>query len=701
MAEKHKIVADEVARKAFATSFRGFDQYQVRAFLGEVAAELAATQERERSLRTALAVAEERAKPVEAAEADLDLVLGQETGKVLQAAHHAAAEIRSRAEEQVGRMVREANDEAARLRKEAETVLGVRTAEADAAAREITEEAAARAAEELETAQARGREMVAEAQEVRERVLRDMARRRKLAHQQLERLLAGRERLLAAYEVVRGNLDDATGELTVAEAEARLAAQAVAEPDDGDEEPMAALEAEVAAARAAGLTVEVRPAGDSDHPVGADAGLDTNGVPAAEPPAVDEATEPPAPPAEVGAARDEPPDEPRVGPAEERRTSALRILRRRAEVVPVPGRVVAETSAHHPVAPADEHEGVRIIPADPEAPAGQAHTGGLTLVPEEEPAPASPAGVDQEAEPAKAPASGSAEGPAEAVRPPDEEAPAPVEPADAGPEVTPEPAKAEPGVDDLFSRLRASRAAAVAEAQVFLGADDSGTTPTAPADEAVVADRADDEALIDGRDAAVEPAERALGRALKRSLADEQNEVLDTLRRHRGAPVLADLLPDADDHAARHAKVATAPLVEAAEAGRAGAGGPVAVDDLAGALANEVVTALRGRVDRALADAGGDDDALVQAISAGYREWKSSRLEALVGHHVLAAHERGRYDALDGPARWVVDRTGGCGPDCDDNALAGPTPKGSAFPTGHRHPPAHPGCRCLVAPPIP
>ena len=48
--------------------------------------------------------------------------------------------------------------------------------------------------------------------------------------------------------------------------------------------------------------------------------------------------------------------------------------------------------------------------------------------------------------------------------------------------------------------------------------------------------------------------------------------------------------------------------------------------------------------------------------------------------------------------RWVV---GGAGPacaDCDDNALAGTVATGEEFPTGHRHPPAHAGCRCLVVP---
>jgi hypothetical protein len=48
--------------------------------------------------------------------------------------------------------------------------------------------------------------------------------------------------------------------------------------------------------------------------------------------------------------------------------------------------------------------------------------------------------------------------------------------------------------------------------------------------------------------------------------------------------------------------------------------------------------------------------------------------------------------------RWVVDDIDGPCPDCDDNALAGPTPLGQPFPTGQVAPPAHPGCRCVLAP---
>ena len=46
--------------------------------------------------------------------------------------------------------------------------------------------------------------------------------------------------------------------------------------------------------------------------------------------------------------------------------------------------------------------------------------------------------------------------------------------------------------------------------------------------------------------------------------------------------------------------------------------------------------------------------------------------------------------------QWIPLAVGRCA-DCDDNAFE-PTVKGEAFPTGQAHPPAHPGCRCLLAP---
>src|SRR5688500_520408 len=134
MSDDQPIGADDVARKHFATAFRGFDQYEVRAFLAQVAAELASLHERERSLRERLAEALERPVQRPVGEDELEAALGVETTRVLHAAREAAAEIRAKAEESVARLLREANDEAGRLRGEAETVPARRTEEADDAA---------------------------------------------------------------------------------------------------------------------------------------------------------------------------------------------------------------------------------------------------------------------------------------------------------------------------------------------------------------------------------------------------------------------------------------------------------------------------------------------------------------------------------------------------------------------------------------
>jgi hypothetical protein len=67
---------------------------------------------------------------------------------------------------------------------------------------------------------------------------------------------------------------------------------------------------------------------------------------------------------------------------------------------------------------------------------------------------------------------------------------------------------------------------------------------------------------------------------------------------------------------------------------------------------------------------------------------------------VFGAFGRGLYVALPegASARWLVDDGGVPCPDCDDDALAGAVTKGEPFPTGPCHPPAHPGCRCLLVP---
>jgi len=85
-------------------------------------------------------------------------------------------------------------------------------------------------------------------------------------------------------------------------------------------------------------------------------------------------------------------------------------------------------------------------------------------------------------------------------------------------------------------------------------------------------------------------------------------------------------------------------------------------------------------------------------VGAAFREWRGERVERLAGDYATQAFSAGVTAAGgDGKVRWVVTSASGCS-DCEDNALAGAVSASETYPTGHAHPPAHSGCRCLVAP---
>jgi hypothetical protein len=524
--------------------------------------------------------------------------------------------------------------EADELRREAETEVELRRAEGrklvDAMRREAERErdvmlaegerarSEAEAAGEQIRASARdqGRRLVGEAQAVRERMLADLARRRRTAREQLERLNGARERLLAAYEVVKRTVDEATVELTVALPEARMASEAAMrrvaeEPEDTVE----VLEAELSVARMTGMVDDVANTVISDEEF--DEMLRELGEEAdesAEPAAVAPEGEAPPAPAEAPPVADAPlvADAPPV-----------------AEVEPEP----AVDPASEPVAP---------VAADGD-------------------------GADDDVEPS-------------------------------------------PRVDELFARIRAERPEPASEDEpepgvgaVALATEDDTAEATGDEDgEEAEAEPVSPEAqaLLD-RDAALAPIEREMGRRLKRVLADEQNEVLDLLRRGRSV-TFADIVPEADEHADRFAIAASGDLDTAADQGAAAVGGLIAetCDELAGQLGRTLVEPLRTRIERSFKDADGDLEEVSERLRALYREWKGQHIGAAVRHYAAAAYAWGAYTAApDGDGlRWLVDRTGEPCPDADDNALAGEVTKGEPFPTGDRCSPAHPGCRCLVVP---
>lgn len=682
---------DAVARTSFGTQFRGFDQDEVRVLLMKIADELRAGRKREARLGARLAVAEEaaarRIEPAELDEAALTAALGEETARVLAAVRAAAVEIRTKAEENAARLIREAHDAANRLRGDAQETRSSLVQEAQDEANRLRAEAHVVLDRRVEEAESAARALVEAATT---RASSDRA--------DAEQVLAG---AMTDAERIRSG---ATAEVDAARTDALAAAEAKVE--EARERGRALVrEAQVVRKQVLDeLAFKRRAARDQLERLraGRERLLESYAVVRRT---LEEAT------GELDGALDE------------ARLAAEAAARRlSAEDWPVANGPAgaAVGSLQGPVAlPApvttvlDPPEPVEVETALSPAPAPAADSDEPALSPELD-GPSAMVADDESAAAAAVPASVDDEGAGAAAAPVEDSGLG----AGAGPTVAVD-------VSELFARLRATVPAAVeVEPPIEVpiapvppspaGPGPDGPEPTrAPLDGmeqaspvAAPGERgAAQESILERRDALTDDIEGRLVRRLKRVLADEQNEVLDALRRHRD---LDALLPEVAEHRSRYAGVASQLLGEAVRAGAsfedAGPGGRGTeadvsdASDLAEELASAVVGALRSRVEEVGKERAGDDDALAEGVRACYREWRTVRIGEAARHAVLVAFNRGVYDAtsLDTCLQWLVDDGGTPCPDAEDNALAGPVPRGEPFPTGHLHPPAHPGCRCAV-----
>ncbi len=229
--------------------------------------------------------------------------------------------------------------------------------------------------------------------------------------------------------------------------------------------------------------------------------------------------------------------------------------------------------------------------------------------------------------------------------------------------------------------------------------------------EAPVVEEALDDTLFGQRDATLTPIIVACARKLKRVLADEQNEVLHTLRRNEPVRTLDTMLPWETEQAERYAAAIAAELEKAALAGAASidssslkehraditrAGATKAAIE---AMSATIIAPLRERLERAVGDAGGDNEELATMVRGVYREWKTQRIDEHLDDIARAAFGRGALAAVLPGTKvcWMVDPHGPACPDAEDNALAGEVAAGQPFPTGHVSAPAHEGCRCMLA----
>ena len=198
-------------------------------------------------------------------------------------------------------------------------------------------------------------------------------------------------------------------------------------------------------------------------------------------------------------------------------------------------------------------------------------------------------------------------------------------------------------VDDLFARLRESRADTVVE---------RAASVEMPAAEVEVEDEeSQTESGVDTVAEAVVPLILSASRKLKRVLADEQNELLDLLRRKEPVRTLDDLVPWEADQSARYSAAVEKDLVAAAVAGAQGGSdgrNPAIVRPAIDAVTNDIISPLRDRLTRSIDKAAGVNSDLANEVRGIYREWKAHRIDEYVEEIVRLAYDRGALTVTPG-----------------------------------------------------
>lgn len=266
-----RIDPDQVSGQSFAVARKGFDQKQVQVYLVSVSNQIQAGQQQIRDLREQVAQAE--GQPDSASE------FSSQGVKLLDSGVEA-----SRRQTQT-----EADEMAARARRLAEelqaTFEGLRTQQDFSGADELADllerayeqtqavagllqEARDHAEVEVEHGRAQGREIVEQAKALRLTVLRDMARRRQGARAQVERLRAGRDKLISMLGEARNSIDQSIETARLSLAEAKVLADAAARRIEDEAEPTdVALLSELDDAQAVGMVPETAPAPEVEEGV--------------------------------------------------------------------------------------------------------------------------------------------------------------------------------------------------------------------------------------------------------------------------------------------------------------------------------------------------------------------------------------------------------------------------------------------------
>ena len=546
------------------------------------------------------------------------------------------ARVLTSAREAAKQQIARAAETAERLVREASSDAARIRQEAEIESSRKRNDAVADVEAEIELAKQQGREMVIEAREYREKVLSELARRRELAREQIEHLIHDRDRLVAAFDRARLAANDVVGDLT--------------EFDELSEE----------VARISGLSTPV----DATAPIFFDYTKEPDAIPQSS-----ESIE----------------GEKVVGVIAESIDSITIETVDVVEVVEVvEAEEIIEVEETIVVEEVNEDASDTTVVVMHEAPAG------MSEHPSSEPPAQEHIAEVVQLFGKKRKEVESPQVVNEVVEPPV----AVVEPVEAKKEpVVTTPQKK--SVDDLFARLKQTNTAEVART----------TKPK------VVVPKVD-QGVFDHRDEVLAPIMVLITRKMKRVLADEENSMLTYLQGKKSVVALEKVLPSADEHLQMYVEALSEDVISAAMAGAQSLSKSLKADlrkrvtrsavmqVVSRTIDESTIRPLREKIQRAVEQSNGDKDEMSNLIRSVYREMKMQRVEQQVSDIARMAYSRGAYLVLDQgtPVCWMVDPNGPSCADAEDNSLAGSTDLGSEFPTGHVHPTAHAGCRCLITP---
>ena len=235
-----RVNPEEVSSQTFAVARKGFDQKQVQAYLVSLSNQIKSGQQQIRDLREQVAQFDAQPEP--------EPEFSRQGVKLLDDGMEASRRLtQTEANEMAARAVRLAEKldksvEDLRSRQDLSDagelleLLEQAGEQAQAVAR-LLQEAREQAEAEVEHGRVQGREIVEQAKTLRLTVLRDMARRRQTARAQVERLRAGRDKLMATLGEARHSIEQSMEAAKLSLAEAKVVADAAARRVEDETEP--------------------------------------------------------------------------------------------------------------------------------------------------------------------------------------------------------------------------------------------------------------------------------------------------------------------------------------------------------------------------------------------------------------------------------------------------------------------------------